>query len=59
LQDAEYENIIKSFWQLRDSCKGLEKLALDDWVLEGRNEWWEAVLQRDGFIVNVWSIVFK
>jgi hypothetical protein len=44
---------------LRDSCKGLEKHALDEWVLEGRNEWWEAVLKRDGLIVNVWSIVSK
>jgi hypothetical protein len=59
LQDAEYENIIKRFWQLRDSRKGLEKLALDKWVLEGRNEWWEAVLKRDGLFVNVWGIVSK
>jgi len=59
LQDAEYENIIKRFWQLRDSCKGLEKVALDVWVLEGKNEWWEAVLKMDVLIVNVWSIVSK
>lgn len=46
-------------WQLRDPCKGLEKLALDERVLEGRNEWWEAVLKMDVLIVNVWSIVSK
>jgi hypothetical protein len=53
LEDVEYEMMIKGLWKLRDACKGLERLTLEEWNYKRRAERWRETLGKYGLKVDV------